>query len=188
MTMRLTLSAACAAILVGAASCLAASSPHDMSWEARRTSTMTPASQPYANPTYGFVVPSVAGARAYQDKPPNPDHGVLLVLGERRAITVSAENDAAQLGTARAYLELLLRADDHHGQATVRATRSAGHAAWSATVRQRDAVKRFIAIRRGERGGVNVALILETTGSSTAEDSKTFERVARGLRFVPMPD
>ena len=188
MTVRSKLTLACAALLVGAANGLAVGAPDDVSSEARHPSTMTSISQPYTNQTYGFVLPSVAGARAYQDKPPNPNHGVVLVLGERRSITVSAEFDAAQLGTARAYLDVLLRADDHLGQATVRETRSAGHSAWSAIVRRPDGVKKFIAIRRAEGGGVNVALILETTASSAGEDSKTFDRVARGLRFLPLPN
>jgi hypothetical protein len=188
MTVSLKSALACVALLAGAANCLAGDGPDDVSWEARRTSTMTSVSQPYANQTYGFVVPSVAGARAYQDKPPNPNHGVILVLGERRSITVSAEYDAARLGTSRAYLDLLLRADDNLGRTTLSETRAAGHAAWSAIVRQRDGVKRFLTIRRNEGGGINVALILETTASSSAEDSKTFYRVARELRFVPLPN
>ena len=77
MTVRSKLALACAALLFGAANGLAVGAPDNASSESRYTSTMASVSQPYANQTYGFVVPSVAGARAYQDKPPNPNHGVV---------------------------------------------------------------------------------------------------------------
>ena len=190
MTLPPKLSRACGALLVVATSCLAANVANptdDASWEASRTSAMISTRQPYANETYGFVVPAVARARAYQDKAPNPNHGVVLVLGDRRVISVSAEHDAAQLGTSRAYLDLLLHAPENQGHAIVRATRSAGHTAWSASVRQRDGFRKFVAIRRDEGGGINVALTLETTVSAAPEDSKTFDRVAGQLKFVPLP-
>jgi hypothetical protein len=187
MTVRTRLSRACAALLLAATSGLVAAASGDVPWVVSRTASMTPASQPYVNEQYGFVVPAVEAARAYRDKPPSPNHGVILILGERRVIAVSAEHDAAQLGTARAYLDLLLHADEVPGHAAVRATRAAGHAAWSATVRQGDAVRKFIAVRRSDGGGINIALTLETTASANIEDSKTFEHLARELKFVALP-
>lgn len=187
MTALTNLARACGGLLLAASSCLAANSPDDGSWETSRTASMIPASQPYANEQYGFVMPAIAGARAYQDKAPNPNHGVILVLGDRRVITVAAEYDAARLGTAKAYLDLLLQADHNHGHPIVRPTRSAGHAAWSATIRQPDSLRKFVAIRRGEAGGINYALTLETTASAAIEDSNTFGRVARDLKFVALP-
>lgn len=181
----LSLARACSALLLAATSCLAASSDGGP-WETSRTASMTPASQPYTNEQYGFVVPAVADARAYQDKAPNPNHGVMLVLGDRRVITVSAEYDAARLGTAKAYLDLLLQADQNQGHPIVRATRSAGHAAWSATIRQPASLRKFVAVRRSEEGGINYALTLETTASAADEDAKTFERLAHDLKFVAL--
>lgn len=145
---------------------------------------MTPVSQPYMNQQYGFVVPAIAGARAYRNQAPNPNHGVDLVLGDKRVITVSAEYDAAQLGSAKAYLELLLQAAEVHGHPTMQVTRSAGRAAWSATVRQRDSVKKFVAVRRSDDGAINYALTLETTSAMAVEDAKTFDRLVRDLKFI----
>lgn len=78
------------------------------------------------------------------------------------------------------------QADQNQGHPIVRATRSGGRAAWSATIRQPDSMRKFVAVRRSEGGGINYALTLETTASAADEDAKTFERLAHDLKFVAL--
>lgn len=175
------------ALLVASVGAGATDLPGAATWEASRTAAMTAADQPYRNEQYGFVVPRLAAARAYRDKAPNPDHGVVLVLGEQRAITVSAEYDAADLGTSAAYLDQLLQSEGGSAGGSRARIRSAGRPAVEVTIRHADTVKRLVAVRRGAGGGINYALTLQTTSAAEAGDIKIFRSVVTGLKFVPLP-
>lgn len=89
-------------LAVASAAPTAASAPP--TWEKTRVETMVEAAQPYRNGQFGFALPALRGTRAYRDAPPNPNHGVLFVLGEKRTISVAAEFDAADYGSTHAQM------------------------------------------------------------------------------------
>jgi hypothetical protein len=72
--------AALAALLV-ANHAVAEDAVTERQWAHERMSDMTPVKGRYRNEQYGFSVPAVPGARAYRPAAPNPNHGVLYLLG-----------------------------------------------------------------------------------------------------------
>ena len=141
----------------------------------------------YRNNHFGFEVPMLAGVKAYRDAPPNPNHGVLYILGKGRTIAVSASYDAAEYGSTKVQLDRWLEGEPVERVERAPAT-LAGKPAEQATLHKTTTVTKVVAQRRDERGGILYELVLTTTDSHLARDGAKFEGIVASFRALKLPE
>ena len=154
-------------------------------WERAQVANMTPVRGAYRNEQYGFGIP-IVGRKTYRMAAPSPNHGVLIILGNQRTISVSAEYDAAEYGSTKSQLDHWLE-NEHPDSVKREAATLDGKPAEQATLQAGQIVTRVIAQRRDERGGILYELTLMTTRASQNEDSALFDGVARAFKTYSLP-
>ncbi len=127
----------------------------------------------YTNSEYGFRVRLPNGISGVMSAPPAPNHGVRIDLGPGRAIEITAEFDAALLGSARAFIDAELSGE--HGIKTHYSHSSldkqpADEA--SAMVDGQD--ETLVVQRRDVAGGVFYRAYLITDRAHLAQDERIF--------------
>lgn len=161
-------------------------SSQESRWLRERVAKMTSVQGAYENEHYGFRTPVLPGVKAYRAVAPAPNHGVLYILGEQRTIAVSAELDAADYGSTRAFLDHIAAAIASPPTERKPMTLD-GMKAEQAIFRTSDSILKVIALRRDERGGVLYELALTTTLRNQSDDFPLFDKVVAGFKLEPLP-
>ena len=154
-------------------------------WEKAQVIGMVPIHQAYRNVQYGFSVP-IVGGKMYRPAAPNPNHGVLILLGNQRTISISAEYDAAEYGSTTSQLDHWLE-NEHPDSVKREDTMLAGKPAEEAILQASQVVTMVIAQRRDERGGILYELTLTTTLAHQNEDSAIFDNLAHSFKTYALP-
>jgi hypothetical protein len=149
-------------------------------WEKAQVSNMVPIHGAYRNEQYGFGIKVVSG-KVYRPAAPNPNHGVLVILGNQRTISVSAEFDAAEYGSTKSQLDHWLE-NEHADSVKREATTLAGKPAEQAILQAGQVVTKVIAQRRDEDGGILYELTLTSTQTHRRADSALFDSIARSFK------
>jgi hypothetical protein len=154
-------------------------------WERAQVANMTSVRGAYRNEQYGFGIP-VVGRKTYRMAAPNPNHGVLIILGNQRTISVSAEYDAAEYGSTKSQLDHWLE-NEHADSVRREVATLGGKPAEQATLQEGQIVTKVIAQRRDERGGILYELTLTTTQARRNEDFALFDGIARAFKTYALP-
>jgi len=155
-------------------------------WAKVQVANMTPVRGAYRNEQYGFGIP-VVGRKTYRMAAPSPNHGVLIILGNQRTISVSAEYDAAEYGSTKSQLDHWLE-NEHADSVRREAATLDGKPAEQATLQAGRIVTKVIAQRRDERGGgILYELTLTTTQARQSEDLALFQGIARAFKTYALP-
>ncbi|MGB0037001.1 MAG: hypothetical protein WBP79_16145 [Candidatus Acidiferrales bacterium] len=162
----------------------------------------------YKNCDHGYLVNLPPGVVGHGSHPPSPNHGILIsaknpsttnevALEEPRLVDIYDSNDAAELGSARAYLkEYELKPAKAPGKITIleqRDTKFRGSSAVYVHFREMkklstSEVEELVIYRTPKEIGpfFNVVL-LRTTPEFYSHDHVLFIQVRDGLRFIPLP-
>lgn len=140
--------------------------------------------------------------------PPLPNHGILIsadnpsapvevTLEAPRLVDVYDSTDAAEIGSARAYLKRYdLKPDTPSEKVTILKRRDIqfrGSQAVSIRFRKTDGGRIFefeelvIYRKPKEIGPLFIVVMLKTTPESYVRDHALFVRVRQGLEFIPLP-
>jgi len=155
-------------------------------WQQEQFAHMLPITRDYRNEQYGFGVPMLSGVEAYGNEPPNPNHGVVYLLGYQRTISVSAVYDAAEYGSTKSQLDHWL-ATEHPDTITRSPTVLAGKPAEQAVLRTGNTVIKVVVRRRNEGNGILYELTLTTTATDQAKDNALFDLVLAGFKTFKLP-
>ena len=155
-------------------------------WKQERFARMLPVNRDYRNEQYGFGVPILSGVKVYGNEPPNPNHGIIYLLGYKRTISVSAIYDAAEYGSTKALLDHRLE-NKHPDTSTRSPTVLAGKPAEQAILRTGNTVNKVVVRRRNEDGGILYELTLTTTQADQARDIALFDKVLAGFKTFKLP-
>ena len=155
-------------------------------WKQEQFARMLPVKRDYRNEQYGFGVPKLSGVEVYGNKPPNPNHGIVYLLGYKRTISVSASYDAAEYGSTKALLDHRLE-NKHPDTSTRSPTVLAGKPAEQAILRTGNTVNKVVIRRRNEDGGILYELTLTTTQADQARDIALFDKVLAGFKTFKLP-
>jgi len=162
----------------------------------------------YKNCDHGYLVNLPLGVVGHRSHPPSPNHGILIsaknpsitsevTLEEPRLVDVYDSNDAAELGSARAYLrEHELKPAQAPEKITIleqRDTKFRGSMAVYVHFRQTkklstSEVEELVVYRTPkEIGPVFNVVLLRTTPEFYSRDHILFLQVRGGLRFITVP-
>jgi len=153
-------------------------------WIKSRTANMVAIHGAYRNTQYGFNIPATT-LKMYRMAPPNPNHGILAILGNQREISVSGEYDAAEYGSTKSALDHWLE-NEHPDSIKREPTTLAGHAAEQATLQTGTTITRVVEQRRDEHGGILYELTLTTTPEHQAEDLALFDHILQSFKTYPL--
>jgi hypothetical protein len=153
-------------------------------WEKSQTVGMVSMHGAYRNTQYGFSIPVIV-AKMYRPAPPNPNHGMLAILGNQREISVSGEFDAAEYGSTKSALDHSLE-NEHADSIKRESITLAGRPAEQATLRVGTTITKVVEQRRDEHGGIIYELTLTTTQEHQAEDSALFDRILQSFKTTPL--
>jgi len=153
--------------------------------EKEKVAGMVPVNGSYRNEQYGFSV-SVLQTRAYQPAEGDPNHGILILLGDNRTISVSAMYDAAFYGSTKSQLNHRLQGE--HFDSVKRSTAVLdGKPAAQAMLQSGKNITKTVVQRRNEEGGILYSLELSTNKDHLNEDAKTFDRIVRTFKTYALP-
>jgi hypothetical protein len=167
-----------------------AETPNELIWRAL-----------YTNCDKGYAVRLPAGVVAHASHPPNPNHGFLISASnpgttaevtyeDPRVIGVFDEYDAAELGSARAYLDFELRnvpkKEDLQIQDTVFQGLHGVHARYRVNAKDTVHLNESLIVFR-KREGLVYHLILQTTDKHYEADSALFAQIRAGFRLLTIP-
>jgi hypothetical protein len=155
-------------------------------WKQEQFAHMLPVYHDYRNVQYGFSVPILSGIEVYGNEPPNPNHGVVYLLGYERTISVSAIYDAAEYGSTKSQLDHWLETE-HPDTITRSPTILAGKPAEQAILRKGNTVNKVVVRRRNEDGGILYELTLTTTQADQTRDIALFDRILAGFKTFKLP-
>lgn len=147
---------------------------------------MLPVNSDYRNEQYGFGVPMLSGVEVYGNEPPNPNHGVVYLLGYKRTISVSAVYDAAEYGSTKSQLDHWLETE-HPDTITRSPTVLSGKPAEQAILRTGNTVNKVVVRRRNEGNGILYELTLTTTPTDQTKDNALFDLVLAGFKTFKLP-
>jgi hypothetical protein len=140
----------------------------------------------YTNIEYGFRVSLPNGMQGVMNAPPAPNHGVRIDLGRGRAIEITAEFDAALLGSARAFIDAELSSE--HGTNTRYSHSSLDkQPAEEARAMVGRECEILLVQRRDVAGGVFYRAYLITDGAHLAHDLRIFRGLLSGFHEQPLP-
>jgi hypothetical protein len=108
---------------------------------------------------------------------PNPNHGVVYLLGFKRTISVSAVYDAAEYGSTKSQLDHWLETE-HPDTVTRSPTILAGKPAEQAILRTGNTMNKVVVRRRNENDGILYELTLTTTPTDQAKNSVLCRMIA----------
>ena len=154
-------------------------------WVKEKIAAMVPVNGTYRNEQYGFSV-SVLQTQAYQPAGRDPDHGIIIALGDNRAITVSAMYDAAFYGSTKSQLDHRLQGE-HFTSVKRSAAMLDGKPAAQALLQNGENITRVVVQRRNEDDGILYSLELSTNKSNVKEDSKTFDSIVHTFKTFALP-
>lgn len=162
----------------------------------------------YKNCDHGYLVNLPAGVVGHGSHPPSPNHGILISAGnpsiatevtlvEPRLVDVYDSNDAAGLGSARAYLkEHELRPADASEKITIVEQRDTKFRGFSAVyvhfrrtkeLRTSEVEELVIYRTPKELGPLFNVVLLRTTPEFYSHDHTLFLQIRDGLQFIPVP-
>lgn len=150
-----------------------------------KIASMAPVNGTYRNEQYGFGV-SVLQTKAYQPTGRDPDHGIIILLGDSRTITVSAMYDAAFYGSTKSQLNHRLQGE-HFDSVKRSATILDGKSAAQAVLQSRGNITKVVVQRRNEADGILYDLELTTNKANQGEDSKTFDSIIHTFKTYGLP-
>ena len=158
----------------------------------------------YTNCDKGYAIELPQGVIAHGSLPPSPNHGILVsgqapdttkevTLDNQRLIGVYDTYDAADYGSARAYLKQLLEREGSlqilkysnnkfHGYpaAYVHFRKTKGNASLD--------TEEMVAYRRSKTDSpIFYVIWVRSTSQSFEQDKKLYEQVRSGFRLLPMP-
>ena len=154
-------------------------------WGKEEIAGMVPVNGTYLNEQYGFGV-SVLQTRAYQPPGRDPDHGMIILLGAGRKITVSAMYDAAFYGSTKSQLDPRLQGE-HFESVKRSATVLDGKPAAQAMLQNGKNITKVVVQRRNEEDGILYELELITNKGDQNEDLKTFDNIIRTFKTHVLP-
>ena len=162
----------------------------------------------YKNCDHGYMVSLPAGVVGHGSHPPSPNHGILIsadnpsiatevTLEEPRLVDVYDSNEAAELGSARAYVkeyelkpaeasEKITILEQHH---TKFRGLSAVYVHFRRTKELRTSEVEELVIYRTakEIGALFNVVQLRTTPEFYSHDHALFLQIRDGLQFIPVP-
>jgi hypothetical protein len=151
----------------------------------------------YTNCDKGYAVDLPAGIVAHASHPPSPNHGFLISASnpgttaevtyeDPRVIGVFDEYDAAELGSARAYLDLELKSVPKKNVLQIQNTVFQGlrgvHARYRVNAKETVHLNESLIVFR--KDGLVYHLILQTTDNHYAADSALFAQIRSGFRLL----
>ena len=143
----------------------------------------TPVTGRYVNPEYGFSVRAPPGVRTRRSAAPSPNHGVEMILGAHRRISVFAAFNAAGYATSEALATSLLPLGS---RAKIGVARLGGSPAAEAYLAKGDRRRLIVARQSGpEVDDVAVTVDLSTTALDFPRDRRTLDLVLASYRPVP---
>ncbi len=153
-------------------------------WMAEQTDRLVKVEGQYSNRQYGFRLSIPAGVSAWRTAPPNPDHGVMLILGEHRTIDVSAAYDAALYGSTAALMERRVR--DAGGGPVKRFTVQLGGAPAEEAVVGGAAPETIVAQWRAvtPENAINYSVVLVTTPAERKADGAVLVALLAGYHHM----
>jgi len=162
----------------------------------------------YSNCDHGYVVHLPVGVVGHDSLPPLPNHGILIspenpgttdevTLEASRVLTVYDSSDAAEIGSAKGYLEQYdlkpRQSSEDVKILTEMVTRFRGAPAIYVHLRRKDGnrtseVDELVIYRKPRNIGPQFNVIeLITTPESYLHDHALFVQIEDGLRFIPVP-
>jgi hypothetical protein len=154
-------------------------------WAKERIAGMVLVNGAYHNEQYGFGV-SVLQTRAYQPTGRDPDHGIIILLGEGRTITVSAMYDAAFYGSTKSQLNHRLQGE-HFDSVKRSAAVLDGKPAAQAVLQNGKNITKVVVQRRNGDDGILYSAELTTNKDFQSEDLKTFDSIVRTFKTYALP-
>jgi hypothetical protein len=141
----------------------------------------------YSNRLYDYAVRVPNQYRVEYDQPPSPDHGFSLLLGGDRRVTVFADYDTFEDGSAIRALQRSLGYEHWTASALLRKTRLSGLPAASAEVDLGNRrVIRLLAFRANNGHTATLYhFYLETDAANLVRDRRVFDSVLRGFILQP---
>ncbi len=138
----------------------------------------------YANANYGFSIAPPPRAATYIGNAPNPNHGVIIILGERRMIRVYARYSDPDFGNDKPCGPLF----QAHPGAKVRSQGKIGARAACALTVSDDANFEQVREQTGDDRGTKIlyTVQLTTTREAKAADLAALDAVAASFTRVPI--
>ncbi|MDR3482274.1 MAG: hypothetical protein P4L91_16360 [Burkholderiaceae bacterium] len=153
-------------------------------WVKEKIADMVPVNGSYRNEQYGFGV-SVLQTRAYQPTGRDPDHGIIIVLGDGRTITVSAMYDAAFYGSTKSQLNHRLQGE-HFDSVKRSAAVLDGKPAAQAVLQKGKNITKVVVQRRNAEE-ILYSAELTTNKDYQNEDLKTFDNIIHTFKTYSIP-
>lgn len=156
-------------------------------WLAEQTMGLVPAHGTYSNRQYGFRVTIPPGVPAWTTADPNPDHGLIMILGDHRVIDIQAAYDAALFGSTPELLQKRLQALPRGtAEIEIMVTRLGDSLAARATVNGPHPAVVIAQWRElPPNNAINYSVVLTTTNETRATDLRTFNAVLATYHHMP---